>query len=208
LKLRNRRDQPGDVSLEKHALALVKRGTMSVGQLYDALKSQDSTVDPICVTELVWRLVEEGIIDLEDTPPRSDSLRQYLRIWDENLWLYVSLGVALAASLSAYALPVNSALVVLRWVLGVAFVLLIPGFVATQMLFPNRNDLGRFMRVALSIGLSLVLVMIVGVLLNFTPWGITTTPILISLTILTVSCTLVALFRKYWLSANRSQSEP
>ncbi|HKM49840.1 MAG TPA: DUF1616 domain-containing protein [Candidatus Bathyarchaeia archaeon] len=167
--------------------------------LYHELKSTNPEFNPTDVTKLVWRLVEEGTIDVEYVPPTTESLRQYLGIWYENLWLYVSLGVTLTTLLVVYTLPKDSPIVALRWIFGVAFVLFIPGFAAVEAVFPAR-DLDTVMRLALSIGVSLVLVMLLGLLTNYTPWGITATPLLISLSTLTIGLTLVALRRKYTLS--------
>ena len=52
-------------------------------------------------------------------------------------------------------------------------------------------------RLALSIGMSLVLVPIVGLILNYTPWGIRLTPITLSLLALTIVFATAALFREY-----------
>lgn len=52
-------------------------------------------------------------------------------------------------------------------------------------------------RVALSFGMSLALVPIVGLILNYTPWGIRLTPITLSLLALTVVFGPVAIFREH-----------
>ena len=69
-----------------------------------------------------------------------------------------------------------------------------------EALYPVESELSPLERVALSIGLSLALVPLVGLVLNYTPWGIRLTPILISLTILTVGLLAVASYRKYYVS--------
>jgi uncharacterized membrane protein len=52
-------------------------------------------------------------------------------------------------------------------------------------------------KLALSIGLSLAIVPLVGLMLNYTPWGITLTPIMVSLAVFTEALALSALVRKY-----------
>ena len=106
-----------------------------------------------------------------------------------------------------YAVPSQFPLVVLRWILGSVFVLFIPGYVTVEALFPKGRELDGIERFALSIGLSLALVPLVGLLLNFTPWGIRLTPIVISLTILTVGLALAALGRRFAISAERLRIE-
>jgi len=63
--------------------------------------------------------------------------------------------------------------VVLRIVLGLPFVLFFPGYVLLATLFPKREGLGGIERVALSFGMSIALVPLVGFILNYTRWGIT-----------------------------------
>ena len=57
-------------------------------------------------------------------------------------------------------------------ILGVLF---LPGFTLIKTLFPTR-EIDNIERTALSIGMSLALVPLVGLLLNYTPWGIRLTP--------------------------------
>jgi len=68
-----------------------------------------------------------------------------------------------------------------RIVLGLAFILFIPGYVLVFSLFPGRDSIDIIERIALSFGLSIAIVPLVGLVLNYTPWGIRLQPILISL---------------------------
>jgi uncharacterized membrane protein len=97
--------------------------------------------------------------------------------------------------------------VVSRWVLGLVFVLFIPGYAAVDALFPKSRELSAIERFALSVGVSLALVPLIGLLLNFTPWGIRLTPIVISLTIFTVALALAGLERRFRISTERLNSE-
>ncbi|MGB9023225.1 MAG: DUF1616 domain-containing protein [Candidatus Bathyarchaeia archaeon] len=196
--------RPQDRSLDEVALAyLRKNGSASVKQLHDALKVTRRSLTEAEATDLVWRLVGRGEADVEDIPPATKSVREYLRLWERNLPLYLSLTVSLGTLLVVYALPDDFPLVVFRWVLGSVFVLFIPGYVAVEALFPKGRELDGIERLALSVGLSLALVPLVGLLLNYTPWGIRLDPIMISLTILTIGLALVAFARRFRLSVER-----
>lgn len=64
---------------------------------------------------------------------------------------------------------------IVRIILGMPFVLFIPGYVLVFALFPTRTSekgIDTVERIALSIGLSLVLVALIGVGLNYTPFDI------------------------------------
>lgn len=104
--------------------------------------------------------------------------------------------MALAAILAIYVIPPDFPFVILRWAFGSFFVLFIPGYVAVQTLF-EFADTDLVEQIALSIGLSVALTMLVALLLNYTSWGVTLTPIVISLTALTILLDMVALLRRY-----------
>ncbi len=83
----------------------------------------------------------------------------------------------------------------LRIILGLPIVLFIPGYILLSALFPNRGSLSGIERITFSIGLSIAVAVIIGVILNFTPWGITIYPLLISFTIFIVVIVFVAWYR-------------
>ena len=74
---------------------------------------------------------------------------------------------------------------VLRNILGLPLVLFLPGYALIAALFPAKSDLDGIERTALSFGLSIAVVPLIGLGLNYTPWGIRLLPILISLSVFT-----------------------
>ncbi len=83
-----------------------------------------------------------------------------------------------------------------RKVLGLVFILFIPGYVTVTALFPNRKELDNLERLALSFGLSIAIVPLIGLGLNYTPWGIRLRLILVSLTVFNVALSFVAIYRR------------
>jgi len=59
------------------------------------------------------------------------------------------------------------------------------------------KGLDNIERTALSTGMSLALVPITGLLLNYTPWGIRLTPVTISLLALTITFATAAIIREH-----------
>jgi len=94
-----------------------------------------------------------------------------------------------------------SGLDVLRVAMGVPFVLLFPGYALVCALFPKKADLEGVERLALSIGLSLAVVPLIGLVLNYTPWGIRLFPTLLSLFLFTFSMSLATAYRRKTLPA-------
>ncbi|MEG3067877.1 MAG: DUF1616 domain-containing protein [Syntrophaceticus schinkii] len=84
----------------------------------------------------------------------------------------------------------------LRIGLGLPFVLFFPGYVLIAALFPKKDDLDGIERVALSFGLSIAVAPLIGLGLNYTPWGIRLTPILLSLIIFILLMGSISFFRR------------
>jgi uncharacterized membrane protein len=104
---------------------------------------------------------------------------------------------SLATILCVYVPILNESF--LRIVFGVAMVLFIPGYALIAALFPARDDLDGIERVALSFGLSIAAVPLIGLGLNYTPWGIRLDPILASLTLFTLAMAGIAWYRRLLL---------
>ena len=85
---------------------------------------------------------------------------------------------------------------VLRIVLGLPFVLCFPGYTLIAALFPRRNPVDSIERVALSFGLSIAVVPLIGLILNYTPWGIRLYPILISLAVFIFLTSIIAWYQR------------
>jgi len=84
----------------------------------------------------------------------------------------------------------------LRIAFGLPFVLFFPGYALLSALFPRRDNLSGIERLALSFGLSIAIVPLIGLILNYTPWGIKLYPILISISLFIIVTSAVAYYRQ------------
>lgn len=89
-----------------------------------------------------------------------------------------------------------------RIALGLVFVLFSPGYSLIAALFPKRNDLDGVERLALSFALSIAVIPLIGLVLNFTPWGIRLYPILVSVLTFIVVMAAVSWYRRGRLPEN------
>lgn len=89
---------------------------------------------------------------------------------------------------------------VLRIVFGLPFVLFLPGYSLVSALWAKKSELDGLERVALSLGLSIAIVPLVGLGLNYTPWGITLISIVISMYCLILIMVGITWFRRSRLS--------
>ncbi|PWR72747.1 DUF1616 domain-containing protein [Methanospirillum lacunae] len=87
-------------------------------------------------------------------------------------------------------------------------ILFIPGYTLIAALFPDRNDIDMIERVALSFGLSIAVVPLIGLGLNYTPWGIRLDPIVISLIIFTIAMLCIAQYRRVLLPVEQRLTIP
>lgn len=108
--------------------------------------------------------------------------------------LVIVMGLVLLTDIFVLTPGINETLI--RNVLGLPLVLFLPGYSLIAALFPAKSDLDGIERVALSFGLSIAVVPLIGLGLNYTPWGIRIHPILISLSTFTfIMCGLAYLRR-------------
>ncbi len=84
----------------------------------------------------------------------------------------------------------------LRIVLGLPFLLFSPGYTLVAALFPRKEGLGGIERLTLSFGISIVVVSLIGLILNYTPWGIDLYPILLSVSFFVLVMSTLAWYKR------------
>jgi uncharacterized membrane protein len=85
---------------------------------------------------------------------------------------------------------------VIRVILGLPFLLFFPGFTLVATLFVKKEGMDNIERVALSGGMSIVVVALIGFGLNYTTWGIRLEPVLYSITAFIFFTSAIALIRR------------
>ena len=118
-----------------------------------------------------------------------------LRIHIKNELLFINIiSVILILIISFFTVQI------LRIILGLPFILFFPGYTLIAALFPKKSDLDSIERVALSFGLSIAVVPLIGLILNYMPWGIRLYPILVSLTCFIAVMSAIAWYRRRGLA--------
>lgn len=105
---------------------------------------------------------------------------------------------------SIYFIPSSAPWSTFRYIMGGTFILIMPGFSILQLLFPTK-DLSNFERFALSLGLSLALVPLIGLVFAYTPFGIHLHPLVIFLSLLCNSLSAIGAYRKFLVSKKKSR---
>ena len=83
-----------------------------------------------------------------------------------------------------------------RIILGLPFILFFPGYALICALFPRKEDLDITERLALSMGLSIAVTSLMGLALNYTPFGIRLYPVMLSLFLFMLLISAVAMYRR------------
>jgi hypothetical protein len=184
------------VELVRQAYYGESREMLDVRQAYKLQKE--------AILRTILKLQEQGKLQITPNTPQAIAVSAYLET-SAALWFWATIALTFATLTAVFTIPETAyPLVYIRYALGVIFVLWLPGYAFIKALFPEQlpietseKDLDIIERTALSIGMSLALVPIVGLLLNYTPWGIRLTPIVLSLVALTVVFAIAAVLREH-----------
>ncbi len=91
---------------------------------------------------------------------------------------------------------------ILRIILGLPFLLFFPGYTLIAALFTKKEAIGSIERVALSFGMSIAVVPLIGLILNYTPLGIRTEPVVYSVALFIFITSIIAWLRRRRLPAS------
>jgi len=191
--------------IERQLINLIKKEKpQSIEQLVHLAKEKFSLKEKEALDHIIKLLNQEKIRLTEEAKVTPRQLRTYLQT-SETYWFWTTILLALTTVIIVFTIPENAyPIVYIRYILGSIFVLWLPGYTLIKALFPTKHELDTIERLALSIGLSLAIVPIVGLLLNYTPWGIRLTPITLSLLALITCFATAALIREHQLKINQA----
>jgi archaellum biogenesis protein FlaJ (TadC family) len=192
-----------DTSLTPVIIRIVQdQKPQTVRQLVTLVKKHTSTPEPEILDQIL-RLQTEGKITLtEPSKPVPQALSTFAKTAH---WYWLTLILATATTIIVYTIPEDAyPLIYIRHLLGIVFVIWLPGYSLIKALFPTEppiktssKNLDSIERIALSVGMSLALVPITGLILNYTPYGIRLTPIVLSLLILTITFATAGIIREH-----------
>lgn len=91
-----------------------------------------------------------------------------------------------------------------RVILGLPFILFFPGYALISALFPRKDDLGTAERAGLSLGLSIAVVPLIALVLDYSPWGVHLRTIIASVTLFIVLAATAAAVRRRLLPADEA----
>jgi hypothetical protein len=167
------------------------------------------------LTRLLLKLENDDLLHFtKKEAPVPSTFQTYLSS-KRAAWFWVTVGVALATTVAFFVIPETVYPVAyLRYALSIVSVVFLPGYAIVKVLYPvevpikiESQSTDTLERVALSLGVSVAVVPIISLLLNYTPWGISLVTLALSLLALTTVFALAAVFREYQSKVNLKNSE-
>lgn len=194
---------------------IIKKKPENVQQLVDLVRAETS-IPRGEIIECIVKLQNQGKIKLKQLPePPARQLSMHLKRY-EGHWYWITLGFTLATAISVLTIAEDAyPLVYIRYVLGLIFILFLPGYAFTKAFFPmhtpfktTSKNLDSAVRIALSIGMSLAIVPVVTFLLDYTPLGVRLVPILLSLLAVTLLFATVGVLREHKILLEKATPTP
>ncbi len=181
--------------------------------LISLIKEQTSIQDKEII-RLLFKMQSEEAKFYKSIIPMLKEFTVYLRT-EHSQWYWTTIILATVATIIVFIIPDDfQPWIYIRYVLGALLVLWLPGYSLVKALFPiqpkikkHREKLDVIERTALSLGMSLALVPIVGLFLNYTPWGIRLAPVTLTLLFLTTIFSTVAVIREYYNKVQYSETK-
>jgi hypothetical protein len=195
-------------SLNKIIIQIInEKKPKNIEQLIEMIQQQQSPF-PLPQEEIlqyILNLQEQGKLSFkEDSVFIPMSLKSYF-LSSHSYWYWAIIALALATTATVFVIPENQTpFIYIRSILGSIFILFIPGYSLVKFLFSTK-ELDNIERVAISIGMSLALVPITGLILYYTPLGITTIPITLTLLALTTIFATAAITREHQYKINKTK---
>lgn len=185
-----------DLTIEQSILQIVKKeNPENVERLTKLVKERLSLKEEEALNHILRLIDQEKIKLKEPSKPITKSPTRHMLSNKVN-WFWTTIILVIATIAAVFIIPEDAyPIVYIRYILGSIFILWLPGYTLIKALFPKK-EIDNIERTALSIGTSIALVPIVGLLLNYTPFGIRLAPITISLSALTITLAVIAIIRE------------
>lgn len=185
--------------------AIEENKPQSVKQLTNMLKKEGFKEKR--TLEVITELQAQGTIKLEN-----ESLTSTYKSSDV-IWYLLTIAIGMTTSVLVFLIPANLyPWAYARNVLGLVFVLFLPGYAFVKAVFQvnkpektDSKDIEIIERIALSIGVSIALVSIIGLILYYTPFGLNLSAIVITLFVFTSLFATVGLLKTNKVSKQNTQ---
>ncbi len=166
-----------------------------MGDVVLGLQKLDKILSTDEIHDAVSRLERRGQVSLSEEKIRSSFARDLADI-EANGPFWIAIIACAAVVLATFALPQTDPWIAAKRIAGAVFLFVIPGYVMTNV-FIARNRLSYLERIAVSVGLSLAAVAIIGIVLSYSIAGVRLEPIVISIASFNVVLAFFGAYRDF-----------
>jgi hypothetical protein len=178
-----------------------KERPVLTGELWDRLHSRNPELKFESFRQELRELTSRGLIEISEPPV--NTFLGYLGSWRFGFRLWLFAGGVISALTIVESVQSSFPLILVRWVAGTIIVVFVPGYAFTWALFPSRQQLSSLNRFALTIAMSLFFVPVVGLLLNYTSFGVQPTLIAGILTVFSLGMAFFGANREFQILRRR-----
>lgn len=173
-----------------HRQHLTKLGDIAVN-----LQKLDRFLTTEEIHDAARRLERRGEINLSEDRTGSSFLRNLADV-EANAPFWIAIVACSVIAIATFVIPQAEYGQAVRRISSAAFLFVIPGYAMTNA-FIARNRLSYVERMAVSVGLSLAIVAIIGIILAYGSTGITLEVVMGTLTAVIVALAIVAAYRDF-----------
>jgi uncharacterized membrane protein len=175
--------------------AIRSQGCRKVGDVVNVLQRLDRSITLEDIRNVINDLKDDNNVTLSE-PRFEGTFVNYIRDISNGASLWTTVLVSLITLTTIYFTPGDGSWPILRMGAGAVFTLFMPGYALAQLLF-IRKYRDTVECISLSLGLSLAVTPLIGLLLNYSPWGIQLVSIVVSLTILSIGFAIGGAYRAF-----------
>ena len=182
--------------IEKMVLDIMHRQSLTkMADVVSNLQKFDKFLTTHEIHDAARRLERRGEINLSEENITPSFFRN-LADFEANSHFWIAIFACSAMLVTAFLLPADESSIALKRVSSAVFLVAVPGYVMTNA-FIARNRLSYVERIAVSIGLSLATVALVGMTLAYGISGIRLEPITGSLAVVIIALAFVGAYRDF-----------
>lgn len=145
----------------------------------------------------VRAMEEEGLLFLRKPSYRTESVLDYALAPTLSGWLWLTLAVTILTIITVDTAPEFFPFNIVRLVMASIFLMYLPGYALIHLLFSETTKLNELERFGLNIALSLIVVPLIGVILDYTYWGIRLPVLMTCVAAFTIVVAIAASVRAY-----------
>jgi hypothetical protein len=162
-----------------------------VGELVGRVASS-TRLPKSAVAKALYSMRREGYAKVEEPSVKESFLNRFFSLRNLRFWVLLVVPFAAGLAIIGSGFPY---MLYARYLFGTLSVLLIPGLGAIEALY-TKKELSELQSVVYGLAVSLVIVILVGVMLNYSPWGISLRTLFTSFFALDVSLLLLGAARR------------